>query len=71
MTVVQLAFGPLTVLPPRFEKRYRLSPLAVRLLQLRDLARRDPERPAHEVLDPDLLAVVAAQTGQSPTQMTM
>jgi hypothetical protein len=45
-----------------------LSPLAVRLL--RDLARRDPERPAREVLDADLLTVVAAQTGQVPAQMT-
>jgi hypothetical protein len=151
-TVVQLAFGTLTVLPPRFEKRCRkeplemwairvweehtpageeplewilltsvptttleqawervgwyehrwvvedyhqclktgcrleerqvqsadrlirllglLSPLAVRLLQLRDLGRQEPERPAHEVLEADLLAVVAAQTGQTPAQMT-
>ena len=47
-----------------------LSPLAVRLLCLRDLARQEPERPAHEVLDPDLLAIVAAQAGQAPTRMT-
>ena len=47
-----------------------LSPLAVRLLCLRDLARREPERPAHEVLAADLLAIVAAQAGQAPTQMT-
>ena len=47
-----------------------LSPLAVRLLQLRDLARREPERPAREVVDADLLAIVAAQTNQSPTEMT-
>ena len=47
-----------------------LSPLAVRLLYLRDLARCEPERPAHEVLDADLLAIVAAQSGQSPTRMT-
>ena len=43
-----------------------LSPLAVRLLQLRDLARRDPERPAREVLDADLLAIVAALADQAP-----
>jgi hypothetical protein len=42
----------------------------VRLLQLRDLARREPERPAHEVLDTDLLAIVAAQTEQTPVLMT-
>jgi hypothetical protein len=47
-----------------------LSKLPVRLLQLRDLARREPERPAHEVLDADLLAIVAAQTGQTPALMT-
>ena len=43
-----------------------LSELPVRLLQLRNLARRDPERPAHEVLDADLLAIVAAQADQAP-----
>jgi hypothetical protein len=47
-----------------------LSPLAVRLLQLRDLARREPERPAHEVLDPNLLAIVAVQTAQTPALLT-
>jgi hypothetical protein len=47
-----------------------LSKLPVRLLQLRDLGRQEPERPAHEVLEADLLAVVAAQTGQTPGQMT-
>jgi hypothetical protein len=47
-----------------------LSPLAVRLLQLRDLARREPERPAHEVLDADLLAIVAAQADQDPALIT-
>lgn len=152
MTVVRLAFGPVTILPPRGEKRYGtaplplwairvweeqppvgeeplewllltsvptssledawehvgwyecrwvvedyhqclktgcriearlmhtadrlirlvglLSPVAVRLLQLRDLSRREPERPAHEVAQADLLAVVAAQTGCSPVTMT-
>ena len=151
LTRVQLAFGPLTILPPRFEQRYRqealslwairvweeqppagedplewvlltsvptttqtaawehvgwyecrwvaedyhqclktgcrieerqvqsaerllrllglLSPLAVRLLQLRDLARREPERPAYQVVEADLLAVVAAQAGCSPATM--
>ncbi len=48
-----------------------LSPLAVRLLHLRDLSRSAPERPAHEVLEADVLAVVAAQAGQTPDQMTM
>ncbi|HLZ62707.1 MAG TPA: IS4 family transposase, partial [Ktedonosporobacter sp.] len=152
MTVVQLAFGPVTILPPRGEKRYGtdplplwairvweeqppageeplewllltsvptssiedawehvgwyecrwvvedyhqclktgcrieerlmhtaerlirllglLSPVAVRLLQLRDLSRREPDRPAHEVVQADLLAVVATQTGCSPATMT-
>jgi hypothetical protein len=47
-----------------------LSPIAVRLLQLRDLSRREPDRPAHQVVQADLLAVVAAQTGCSPASMT-
>jgi hypothetical protein len=47
-----------------------LSPLAIRLLQLRDLARREPERPARSVLETDLLAIVAAQAGQAPAVMT-
>ena len=47
-----------------------LSKLPVRLLQRRDFTRRDPERPAHEVLDADLLAIVAAQTDQAPTLLT-
>ncbi len=47
-----------------------LSPLAVRLLQWRDLSRRQPECPAHRLLDADLLAVVAAQVGQAPAGMT-
>lgn len=48
-----------------------LSPLAVRLLQLRDLSRKAPECPAHEILEADLLAVVAAQAAQPPTRLTM
>lgn len=47
-----------------------LAPLAVRLLQLRDLARREPERPAMEVVEAEALAVVAAQTHQVPALMT-
>ena len=48
-----------------------LSPVAVRLLQLRDLSRQQPDRPACEIVPPDLLAVVAAQTGVSAASMTM
>src|SRR5436309_1024440 len=36
-----------------------LSPLAVRLVQIRGYARSQPERPAHEVIEPLLHAVVA------------
>jgi hypothetical protein len=39
-----------------------LSPLAVRLLQLRDLARTEPDRPAYAVIDPQALAVLALHT---------
>src|SRR3989440_1916150 len=43
-----------------------LSPLAVRLLQVRALAREEPERPAHEVIEPLMLAVVAHRARHSP-----
>jgi Transposase Tn5 dimerisation domain len=48
-----------------------LSPLAVRLLQVRALAREDPERSAQEVIEPLMLAVLAQRTGQSPATMTL
>ncbi len=48
-----------------------LSPLAVRLVQIRGYARSEPERPAHEVIEPLLLAVVARRSGQSPLIMTV
>ncbi len=46
-----------------------LSPLAVRLLQIRGDARSQPERPAQEVIEPLMLAVVAQRSGQSPATM--
>jgi hypothetical protein len=48
-----------------------LSPLAVRLLQVRALAREEPERPAHEVIEPLMLAVLAQRCGASPATMTV
>jgi hypothetical protein len=48
-----------------------LSPLAVRLLQVRALAREDPERPAQEVIEPLMLAVLAQRCGGSPATMTV
>src|SRR6266852_909068 len=48
-----------------------LSLLAVRLMQVRALAREDPERPAHEVIEPLMLAVVAQRSGHSPATMTI
>jgi hypothetical protein len=48
-----------------------LSPLAVRLLQVRACAREDPERPASEVIEPLMLAVLAERCGQSPATMTI
>ena len=41
-----------------------LAPVAVRLKQLRDLAREAPERLACEAVEAEMLAVVAAQTHQ-------
>lgn len=46
------------------------APLAVRLLQLREAARLAPERPAHEVLPREVVAVVAALAGLSPVRLT-
>src|SRR6266853_501093 len=48
-----------------------LSPLAVRLLQISRYARCEPERPAQEVIEPLMLAVVAQRCGQSPLTMTV
>jgi hypothetical protein len=48
-----------------------LSPLAVRLMQVRTLAREDPERPAHEVIEPLMLAVLAQRSGYSSATMTV
>jgi hypothetical protein len=48
-----------------------LSPIAVRLLQLRDLSRNAPDRPAHEVIEPHTLAVLAVRSGLSPSMMTV
>jgi len=48
-----------------------LSPLAVRLLQVRACAREDPQRPAYEVIEPLMLAVLAEHAGRSPLSMTV
>src|SRR5258707_9413018 len=48
-----------------------LSPLAVRLLQVRACAREDPERPANAVIEPLMLAGLAQRTGGSPLTMTI
>ena len=48
-----------------------LAPLAVRLLQLRTLARQQPERPAAEVLPAEMIQVVALKTGSQAAGMTV
>lgn len=48
-----------------------LSPLAVRLMQVRERARQEPERLASEVIEPLTLAVLAERAGQSPDTMTL
>ena len=48
-----------------------LSPLAVRLMQVRERAPQEPERPAAEVIEPLMLAVLAERAGQSPATMTL
>src|SRR6266699_2132174 len=52
------------------QARSTQSPLAVRLLQVRALAREEPERPAHEVIEPLMLAVLAQRSGHLPASMT-
>lgn len=47
-----------------------LSPMAVRLLQLRDLSRQSPDLPAAQVIEPEALAIVAARAGQSSQTLT-
>ena len=48
-----------------------LSPLAVRLLQIRAYARQDPERLASQLIEPVTLAVLAQRSGHSPVSMTL
>lgn len=48
-----------------------LAPTAVRVLQLRTLARQQPERPAQEVLPSEVVQVVALKTGGEAVGMTV
>ncbi len=48
-----------------------LSPTAVRLVQLRTLARQQPERAAQEVLPTEVVQVVALKTGGEAASMTV
>ena len=48
-----------------------LSPLAVRLLQVRDRSRQAPERLAQEVIEPETVTVLAAEVGRSASTMTV
>ncbi|HLZ61764.1 MAG TPA: hypothetical protein VKR06_32890 [Ktedonosporobacter sp.] len=48
-----------------------LSPMAVRLLQLRQLSRKPPERLAKEVIAPLVVGVLAARSGQDENAMTL
>src|SRR5215471_3017196 len=48
-----------------------LSPVAVRLGQLRDLSRSMPDRPASQVVEAEVLTIVAARTAQSPSTLTI
>jgi Transposase DNA-binding/Transposase DDE domain len=48
-----------------------LSPLAVRLLQIRALARATPQCPAQVVIEPLMLAVLAGRCGQVAATMTV
>jgi len=48
-----------------------LAPMAVRLLQVRQAARTDPDHPASAVVPADVIAVVAAKTRQPVAGMTV
>jgi Transposase DNA-binding/Transposase DDE domain len=48
-----------------------LSPLAVRLMQVRERARQEPARAAAEVIEPLMLAVLAERAGHAPATMTL
>jgi hypothetical protein len=48
-----------------------LSPIAVRLLQLRDLARLAPEGPAAQVMEAEACALIAARASLPPAQLTL
>jgi hypothetical protein len=48
-----------------------LAPVAVQLLSLREAARLEPERPAHQVLPADLVRVVAHLAHQAPETITL
>ena len=48
-----------------------LSPIAVRLLQLRQLARQAPDTPAQTEIDPLLLYLLATQLQANPATMTL
>jgi hypothetical protein len=57
---------------PALERLLALcAPVAVQVLQLRDLARIEPQRPAVEVVDPDLVAVVAAVAKMPSSEVTI
>ncbi len=47
------------------------APVALQLLQLRDLARTEPERPAVEVVDAEVVQVVAALTKTTSQELTV
>lgn len=47
------------------------SPIAVRLLQLRDMARRAPELTAVSAVEPAAVAIIAASLNLSPEQVTL
>jgi hypothetical protein len=48
-----------------------LSPVAVRLVHLRDLARRTPDCPASQAARAEALALIAARTERPPSTLTV
>lgn len=48
-----------------------LSPVAVRLMQLRDLSRQIPDHPASQVVEAQAVALIAARMAQPPSILTV
>ena len=68
---VELALKLVKVAEADVETAKALAPTVVRVLQLRTLARQQPERPATEVLPQEVVHLVALKTGGEAASLTV